>query len=152
MSLEIDKNIIERILIIRLSAIGDVIRVLPSLALLRERFPDANISWVVEEKAYDILGGMSGIDEVILFPRKRLTKRIKNLPLAPKPTGARRTPKHDRWFHGPIENTRVRSTSKARVDSETKKTDKKRISNIECRISNVEVRSFVKFNFLKGWR
>ena len=77
MSLEIDKSKIKRILIIRLSAIGDVIRVLPSYALLRERFPDAEISWMVEENAYDILGGMSGIDEIILLPRKRLTQKVK---------------------------------------------------------------------------
>lgn len=78
MSLEIDKNKIKRILIIRLSAIGDVVRVLPSLTLIRERFPNAEISWVVEENAYDILGGMSGIDEIILFPRERLTQKAKN--------------------------------------------------------------------------
>jgi len=78
MSLEIDKNKIKRILIIRLSAIGDVVRALPSFALIRERFPNAEISWVVEENAYDILGGMSEIDEIILFPRKRLTQKAKN--------------------------------------------------------------------------
>jgi hypothetical protein len=39
-----------------------------------------------------------------------------------------------------MENTRVRSTSKARVESETKNTDRKRKSNFE-------VRNFIKFYF-----
>jgi hypothetical protein len=39
------------ILIIKLSAVGDVIHTLPSLAALRHRFPEAHISWVVEEAA-----------------------------------------------------------------------------------------------------
>jgi hypothetical protein len=39
-----------------------------------------------------------------------------------------------------MENTRVRSTSKAREDRDTKKTDRKRILNIECRILNFEFR------------
>lgn len=76
--IKIDREKIKRILIIRLSAIGDVIRVLPSLSLLRERLPNAKISWVVEQKACDILGGMKEIDEVILFPKESILKKAKN--------------------------------------------------------------------------
>lgn len=68
----------KNILIVRLSAIGDVIRVLPSLRLLRERLPNARISWVVEKKACDILGGMKEIDKVILFPKESILKKAKN--------------------------------------------------------------------------
>lgn len=44
-----------RILIVRLGAIGDVARVLPMLNGLRERFPGAEIDWVVQTKAADLL-------------------------------------------------------------------------------------------------
>lgn len=44
-----------RILIVRLGAIGDVARVMPMLAGLRRRFPDAEIDWVVQSKAADLL-------------------------------------------------------------------------------------------------
>ena len=37
------------ILIVKLSAIGDVIHTLPSLAALRRLNPDAHITWVVED-------------------------------------------------------------------------------------------------------
>ena len=44
-----------RILIVRLGALGDVARVLPMLNGLRTRFPAAEIDWVVQAKAADLL-------------------------------------------------------------------------------------------------
>ncbi|NUM54578.1 MAG: glycosyltransferase family 9 protein [Candidatus Hydrogenedentes bacterium] len=58
-----------RILIIRLSAIGDVVRVLPALQILRERYPEAHIDWMVERKAADIVEGHPALDGVIVFER-----------------------------------------------------------------------------------
>jgi lipopolysaccharide heptosyltransferase I len=72
---------IERILIIRLSAIGDVVRTLPAVNALRERFPTAHIAWVVEEKARDVLVHQPEIDETIVFQRNRWEKGLLN-PLA----------------------------------------------------------------------
>ena len=69
---------IERILIIRLSAIGDVVRVLPAVNALRERFPTAHIAWVVEEKARDVLVHQPEIDETIVFQRNRWEKGLLN--------------------------------------------------------------------------
>ena len=60
---------IQRILIIKLGSIGDVIHTLPTLNALRERFAKAYISWVVEPKAKDILTGHPALDEVIVFER-----------------------------------------------------------------------------------
>lgn len=59
------------ILIIRLSAIGDVVHVLPALRSLRSHFPESKISWLVEDKASDILTDYPDIDDVIVFPRKK---------------------------------------------------------------------------------
>ena len=61
----------ENILIIRLSAIGDVINVLPSLRLLRSHFPNARITWLVEDRASEILRDHPDVDEVIIYPRKK---------------------------------------------------------------------------------
>uniref|UniRef100_A0A6C0EJG7 Uncharacterized protein n=1 Tax=viral metagenome TaxID=1070528 RepID=A0A6C0EJG7_9ZZZZ len=44
-----------KILIIRLSAIGDVIHVLPSINLLRHYFINDHISWVICDKASDLI-------------------------------------------------------------------------------------------------
>jgi lipopolysaccharide heptosyltransferase II len=59
-----------RILIVRLSALGDVINTLPALAILRKNYPKSFIAWVVEDKAKDILLGHPGIDKVFIFRRK----------------------------------------------------------------------------------
>jgi lipopolysaccharide heptosyltransferase I len=66
----------DKILIIRLSAIGDVVHVLPALRLLRSHFPESRISWLVEDKASNILTGHPDIDDVIVFPRKKWQGKI----------------------------------------------------------------------------
>ncbi len=58
------------ILIVKLSAIGDVVHTLPSLAALRQCYPAAHITWVVEEAAADLLAGHPALDRVIVSRRK----------------------------------------------------------------------------------
>jgi lipopolysaccharide heptosyltransferase I len=58
-----------RILIVRLSAIGDVIQALPVACALKERFPKAFIAWAVEGRTATLLAGHEAIDEIV--PLKR---------------------------------------------------------------------------------
>lgn len=58
-----------KILLIRLSALGDVIDTIPALQAVRRRFPDARISWAVEEKAAPLLQKHPDLDELLIFPR-----------------------------------------------------------------------------------
>ena len=46
---------IERLLIVRLSAMGDVIHTLPAVHFLREAFPRVFIGWLIEERWADLL-------------------------------------------------------------------------------------------------
>ena len=46
---------IARILIVRLSAMGDVIHTLPAVQALREALPDAMIGWLIEERWAELL-------------------------------------------------------------------------------------------------
>ena len=62
-------NGVPRILIIRLSAIGDVVRVLPALHALRNRYPMAQIDWVIEQKSYEIISGHPALDQIHVFDR-----------------------------------------------------------------------------------
>src|SRR4030067_3024681 len=66
-----------KILILRLSAVGDVIRTLPAAKALKEQTP-SSITWIVEEPSQAFLESQPEIDEVILFPRRRWTKGIKS--------------------------------------------------------------------------
>lgn len=59
----------ERILIVRLSAIGDVVHSLPILCALRKQFPSARLGWVVEGRTADLLRGHAALDELIVAPR-----------------------------------------------------------------------------------
>lgn len=58
-----------RILIIRLSAIGDVVRVLPALHAIRDNHPYAQIDWAVEQKSAEAVLGHPALDQVHIFER-----------------------------------------------------------------------------------
>jgi heptosyltransferase I len=60
-----------RILLIKPSAIGDVVHALPILSLLRRKWPDAHIAWVLTPGCANLLDGHPLLDEVILFERGR---------------------------------------------------------------------------------
>ena len=46
---------VERLLIVRLSAMGDVIHTLPAVQALRETFPQTTIGWLIEERWAELL-------------------------------------------------------------------------------------------------
>lgn len=45
----------ERLLVVRLSAMGDIIHTLPAVAALREAFPHVTLGWLVEERWAELL-------------------------------------------------------------------------------------------------
>ena len=51
----LDDGRIERLLIVRLSAMGDVIHALPAAQALREAYPEAMIGWIIEERWAELL-------------------------------------------------------------------------------------------------
>ncbi len=68
-----------KFLILRLSAVGDVIRTIPAVKALKENFPFSHITWVAEEPCVNLLASQPGIDAVLLFPRKRWVREIKSI-------------------------------------------------------------------------
>lgn len=64
----------QRILIIKPSAIGDVVHALPVLNLLRRKWPAARISWLVTPACASLLEGHPQLDEVIRFERRELAR------------------------------------------------------------------------------
>jgi len=67
-----------RILIVRLSAFGDVVHCLPLLDALRRARPEAEIGWVVEEKAASLLEGHPQIDRLWVLPRARIEAHVRS--------------------------------------------------------------------------
>ena len=66
----------QRILIVKLSAIGDVIQTLPMLEALRHQYPQAQIDWLVEEDASELLFGHPALNRVLVSRRKSWQKRL----------------------------------------------------------------------------
>lgn len=65
-----------KILLIRLSAIGDVVRTLPALTCLRRAHPSAHIDWAVEGPALPVLQDQPDLDGILVFPRRRLARLL----------------------------------------------------------------------------
>ncbi len=59
----------KRILIVRLSAIGDVILGVPVLCALRKAFPEAEIGWIVQGPGAQILKGHPDLNTLITIPK-----------------------------------------------------------------------------------
>ncbi|GJL58422.1 MAG: lipopolysaccharide heptosyltransferase I [Nitrospirales bacterium] len=55
----------QRILIIKLSSLGDIVHALPAVATLRQRFPHARMTWMVKEIWAPILEGNPDIDDIL---------------------------------------------------------------------------------------
>lgn len=66
----------KKILIVKTSAIGDIIHTFPALQLLREIYPDARIDWVVEKAGYPLLKAHPYISGVLLFDWKQIRKKL----------------------------------------------------------------------------
>jgi len=65
------------ILIVKLSAIGDIIHTLPSLAALRKLYPEANITWAIEDASSDLISDHPYLDRVIVSHRKQWINDLK---------------------------------------------------------------------------
>jgi len=67
MSLKLDDC--KRILIIKLSSIGDVVMTTPVAKALRSALPGSYIAWVVDDKSKDVVTGNPYLDEIIVWNR-----------------------------------------------------------------------------------
>lgn len=68
----------DRVLVVRLGAVGDVIRALPALHRLRRAYPQAHFAWVVEDLAAPLLEGHADLDEVVRLSRRELRAAGRN--------------------------------------------------------------------------
>ncbi|HLA35791.1 MAG TPA: lipopolysaccharide heptosyltransferase I [Rhodocyclaceae bacterium] len=66
----------QKILLIRMSSMGDIIHNFPALTELRAHFPAARIDWVVEEAFVGLAGLHPGVDQIVPFALRRWRKKL----------------------------------------------------------------------------
>lgn len=54
-----------KILVVKLSSIGDIVHCLPAVAAIRSRLPEAEITWVAERRSSELIEGSPVIDRLI---------------------------------------------------------------------------------------
>ncbi len=68
-----------RVLLIKPSALGDVMTALPVLHALRRAFPEAHIAWVIKDALAEAIAHEPDLDEVIEFRRKAIGRAWRSL-------------------------------------------------------------------------
>jgi hypothetical protein len=61
-----------------------VVQAIPTFEALRNHYPAAHISWLVEEEAADLLQYYPGLDEIMICRRRSWLKELRNPLLWPK--------------------------------------------------------------------
>ncbi|WP_449181061.1 lipopolysaccharide heptosyltransferase I [Trinickia sp. YCB016] len=67
---------VQKILIVRVSSLGDVVHNMPVIADIRRRYPDAQIDWLVEESFAGLVELVDGVRRAIPFSLRRWRKRL----------------------------------------------------------------------------
>ena len=69
----------EKILIVRLSSLGDILHAIPAFQSLRAAFPHAEIDWLVEERMKFLLVGLPGLHQLMVLDTRPLRSRPWNM-------------------------------------------------------------------------
>ena len=71
----------KRILIIRPSAIGDIVMASPMIRVLRNAWPQGHIAWLADTSVRGLLDGHPALDEVIYWSKEDWRRLMKTLRL-----------------------------------------------------------------------
>jgi len=66
-----------KLLVIKLSALGDVVQTLPCISLLKKELPEAEIHWVVDERNAPLLKGHPQIEKLFIFSNRFFKNPVK---------------------------------------------------------------------------
>lgn len=68
-----------KILIVLLGALGDIARGIVVLELIKERYPDSSLTWLVEKKWKPFLELHPKVDQIITFEKKKAFQSLRSL-------------------------------------------------------------------------
>jgi heptosyltransferase I len=72
----IETHTIKRVLLIKLTSLGDVIHTLPVAASLKKAFPFLKLHWIIEDRCAPLLENHPLLDSVLVYPRKQIQALI----------------------------------------------------------------------------
>ncbi len=67
--MNIDMSQVRRVLIVKMSAMGDVIHALPVASALKDAYPHLQVSWAVEDVFAPLLAGNPDLDNIFRLPK-----------------------------------------------------------------------------------
>lgn len=67
-----------RILLIKPSALGDVVHALPVVATLKRRYPEIPLDWLIEEEAAPLVEGHPAVAEFVVSGRRRWQRQLRH--------------------------------------------------------------------------
>jgi heptosyltransferase I len=62
---------LDRVCVVMMSAMGNVVHVLPALNALKRHHPAARVSWILQPLPASLVRGHPAVDEIIVYQRKR---------------------------------------------------------------------------------
>ncbi|MCX7924288.1 MAG: lipopolysaccharide heptosyltransferase II, partial [Fimbriimonadales bacterium] len=71
----VDLNRIERLLILKVSSMGDIVHASPVAAALKRAFPHLYIGWIAEDRHAGVIEGSPRIDRLHIIPHKALRQK-----------------------------------------------------------------------------
>jgi heptosyltransferase I len=64
------------VLVVKLSAIGDVVHAMPAVAALKREFPESHVTWVVERSAAAVLRGSPCVDALVEIDTRAWRRKL----------------------------------------------------------------------------
>jgi lipopolysaccharide heptosyltransferase I len=74
----VHKRNFKKILIVRLSSLGDVIQTMPVPTVVRRSYPEAEIGWVIDRELAPAIQGHPDVDRIHLCDRNKWSRRSRN--------------------------------------------------------------------------
>ncbi len=65
------------LLVVRLGALGDILRTLPAVRLIRKALPHSSIWWAVDDRWQHALEGMAALDGTVVVPRRQWRRQLR---------------------------------------------------------------------------
>jgi heptosyltransferase I len=69
---DLSYRMIRSICIVRLSALGDVLMMVPLIRTLQTYLPHAQLTWIISQPAFDLVEGMDGVEFILIDKPNRL--------------------------------------------------------------------------------